>query len=213
MGESVNGETAMLELVAPFLSKPLVNELCSGRKWEDYRKRKLELLRWRIACAWWRQRRMAEEVRQKEYRFVDGLGQLKAIGDPVLVGLTRSKYRRLAFHDPDNLDFILKEHPEFRVPVPKPRYLMVNGLKGQRAKSEEQSVALRLPLGALPSGGARDGARGDPATAVDEAACRQTRMASVKSAGSAHEIPAPLLPSEGKEQRAKSKEQTGENLT
>ena len=130
------GPMETVELLAPLLDKPIVNELCSGRKWEDYRKRKLELLRWRIACAWWRQRRIAEEVRQKEYRFVDGVGQLKFVGDPVLVAHTRSKYRREAFHDPDNLNFILDKHPEFRVPAPPPRLHHVNGFRDELTKGK-----------------------------------------------------------------------------
>lgn len=155
-----------LEIMAPFLPKAVVNELCSGRKWEDYRKRKLELLRWRIARAWWRQRRLAERERQKETRFVDGIGQRKAVVDEELFAFTREKYGRLAFHDPDHLNYILKEHPELRVPTPKPRYLMVNGFRDATRNS-----------------GAGNGARANPGTAVS--AERQI------GAGSAHEIPAP----------------------
>jgi hypothetical protein len=128
--------TELLELVAPLLTKPVVNELCSGRKWEDYRKRKEELLRWRIARAWWRQRRLAERVRQQEYRFVDGVGQYVGVFDEELVGLTREKYGRLTFHDPDNRNFILKKYPEFRVPAPKPRYLMWNGFKDTKLEEK-----------------------------------------------------------------------------
>src|SRR5215813_4026951 len=109
MGESVRAiET--LETVAPFLPRAVVNELCSGRKWEDYRKRKLELLSYRIRRAWWRQRQLAKLERQRETRFVDGIGQRKAVVDEELVGLTRAKYGRLAFHDPDHLNYILREH-------------------------------------------------------------------------------------------------------
>jgi len=170
MDESVMGEMETLESLAPFLSKPVVNELCSGRKWADYRKRKLELLRYRIARAWWRQRRLAKYHQQRETRFVDGVGQHKAVVDEELVAFTRAKYGRHSFHDPDHLNYILKEHPELRVPVPKPRYLMVNGFKREG-----------LPSEALAKEG--DGARGDPATAVEA-----NTDASV-SAGSAHEIP------------------------
>jgi hypothetical protein len=129
MDESAMGPTETLEFMAPFLTREVVNELCSGRKWEDYRARKLELLRARIARAWWRQRRLAKREQGKDTRFVDGIGQRKAIVDEELVAFTRAKYGRLAFHDPDHLNYILKEHPELRVPVPKPRHLMVNGFK------------------------------------------------------------------------------------
>jgi hypothetical protein len=130
--EDQMGAMETLELLAPFLTKPVVNELCSGRKWEDYRARKLELLRWRIARAWWRQQRLAERERHSQPRFVDGIGQRKAVVDEELVAFTRAKYGRHSFHDPDHLNFILKEHPELRVPTPKPRYVMVNGFKKDR---------------------------------------------------------------------------------
>jgi hypothetical protein len=81
---------------------------------------------------------LAERERHSQPRFVDGIGQRKAVIDEELVAFTRAKYGRQAFHDPDHLNYILKEHPELRVPSPKPRYLMVNGFKsevrGQRAE-------------------------------------------------------------------------------
>jgi hypothetical protein len=132
MDEGVMGSRETLEILAPFLDKAVVTELCSGRKWADYRARKLELLRYRIARAWWRQRRLAKRERANETRFVDGIGQRKAVVDEELVAFTRAKYDRLAFHDPDHLNYILREHPELRVPAPKPRYHMVNGFKDSR---------------------------------------------------------------------------------
>jgi len=165
MGESA-GEILNLELVAPFLPKVIVNELCSGRKWADYRARKLDLLRARIARAWQRQRVLAE--REKQFtrpKFVDGAGQRKAVIDEELFAFTRAKYGRLAFHDPDHLNFILKEHPELRAPTPPPRYLMVNGFRDRHREC-----------------GAGHGARANPVTAIG---------ASNREPGSAHEIPAP----------------------
>jgi len=137
------GSLETLEVLAPLLTKPVVNELCSGRKWEDYRKRKLELLRWRIARAWWRQRRLAERERHSQPRFVDGIGQRRAVVDEELVAFTRSKYGRQAFHDPDHLNYILKEHPELRVPTPKPRYVMVDGFRGQRTEDRGQTGKIK----------------------------------------------------------------------
>ena len=128
MAESVEERTA-LELMAPFLPKAVINELCSGRKYIPYLERKRQRRLWAIECAWWRQRQIAREVRQREYRYVDGLGQLKAIVDPVLEAGTRDIYGRHSFHDPDHLNYILKEHPELRVPTPQPRFVMVNGFK------------------------------------------------------------------------------------
>jgi hypothetical protein len=194
MDEGVMGSRETLELVAPFLDKAVVTELCSGRRWADYRERKLELLRHRIARAWWRQRQLAKRERAKETRFVDGIGQRKAVIDEELVAFTRSKYGRLAFHDPDHLNYILKEHPELRVPTPKPRYLMVNGFKDRRPQTVWEATVDYLKLKhsrRVEGGGAGDGARGDPATALKALADRQ---APGLRAGSAHEIPAPPLP-------------------
>jgi hypothetical protein len=172
MDEGKMGPIETLEILAPFLTKPLVTELCSGRKWADYRERKLQLLRQRIARAWARQRQLAKYHQQRETRFVDGVGQHKAVIDEELFAFTRSKYRRLAFHDPDNLNFILRKHPEFRVPAPKPRYHVVNGFRDARA------------------GGAGCGARANPVTAPGALA---DRLAPAWRAGCAHELPAPPL--------------------
>ena len=131
------GPMETVEVLAPLLEKPIVTELCSGRKWEDYRKRKLDLLRWRIARAWWRQRRLAERERHSQPRFVDGVGQRKAVIDEELAAFTRAKYGRLSFHDPDHLNFILKEHPELKAPTPAPRYHMVNGFRDSNQESRK----------------------------------------------------------------------------
>ena len=128
MAESVE-ERAALEIMAPLLPKAIVNELCSGRKWADYRKRKIELLQRRIDRAWARQRRLAARERDRETRFVDGMGQHVAVVDEELFAFTRAKYGQLAFHDPDHRNYILKQHPELRVNTPKPRFHMVNGFK------------------------------------------------------------------------------------
>ena len=137
MAESVE-ERAALEIMAPLLPKTIVNELCSGRKYIPYLERKRQLRLWRIECAWWRQRRMAEEIRQTEYQFVDGLGQRKAIVDPVIEYETGNKYGRHSWHDADHLDFILKRHPELRVPSPKPRFHMVNGFKKENLTGDNR---------------------------------------------------------------------------
>jgi hypothetical protein len=142
---------ATVEILAPLLEKPVVNELCSGRKWEDYRARKLELLRARIARAWQRQRILAQWQQQRETRFVDGVGQHKAVVDEELVAFTRAKYGRHAFHDPDQLNYILKQHPELRVPAPKPRYLMVNGFKKEDGRSEIEDRRSETAISQLPS--------------------------------------------------------------
>lgn len=158
-------EIETLEVQAPFLPNAIVTELCSGRKWADYRARKLQLLRARIARAWKRQEILSRRVRQCETRFVNGPGQLKAVVDEELVAFTRAKYGRQSFHDPDHLNFILKNHPELRAPTPKPRYLMVDGFKNC---------------------GPGNGARGEPATVVRS---RAVFPAQETQLGPAHETP------------------------
>ena len=175
MPSSMEGEpTGALELMAPFLSRSEINELCSGRLYEGYRKRKLEVYRRQLEFAIHAQKQTAIESSRRETRFVNGVGQHKMVIDPFLHGLMRRRYGEDCWQDPDFVKDCWKKTPELRVPSPKPRYLMVNGFK-------QTTTDLC---------GAGDGARGDPATAVDEAACQQTGAASV-SAGSAHEIPAP----------------------
>jgi hypothetical protein len=98
-----------------------------------------------------------------ETRFVDGIGEFKAKVHPDLVQGTRDKYGRLSFHDPDHLNYILREHPELRVPTPRPRYLMVNGFR-------DSPSSARI-------GGAGNGARENPATAVLGSAHENTRAA------------------------------------
>lgn len=132
-----------LELVAPFLSRREVNELCSGRLWEEYRRRKMEIYRWRWARAVWRQRQIAKEMRNYQGRFVDGVGQLKATIDP--------EYRKAVeilngheFKDPDFRRAALKSIPELRMPAPPPR-LRVNGFRsGGMVPGENPGTAAKL---------------------------------------------------------------------
>jgi hypothetical protein len=163
--------TGALELMAPFLSRSEINELCSGRLYEGYRKRKLEVYRRQLEFAIHAQKQTAIESSRRETRFVNGVGQHKMVIDPFLHGLMRRRYGEDCWQDPDFVKDCWKKTPELRVPSPPRRFHPVNGFKDC---------------------GAGDGARGDPVTAVDEAARQQTSVASVKSAGSAHEIPAPL---------------------
>jgi hypothetical protein len=123
------GENARaVELMAPFLTRSQVNELCSGRLYEEYRRRKMQIFRWRWARAVWRQRQIAKELQGRETRFVDGLGQHKAVIDP--------EYQKMlefvnseSWRDPDFKKAALAQLPELRVPAPAPRFHQVNGFR------------------------------------------------------------------------------------
>ena len=125
------GETQALELMAPFLPHAVVTELCSGRRWEDYRRRKLELLRVGWARAFRRQQRIAIEMQNRDTRFVNGIGQHKAIVDPLLHAMCRLKYGENCWNDPDFRRDTYKKTPEIRMPAPKPKFIQVNGFRDE----------------------------------------------------------------------------------
>jgi hypothetical protein len=49
---------------------------------------------------------------------VDGIGQRKAVVDEELVAFLQGQVWPVQFHDPDHLNYILKEHPELKAPMP-----------------------------------------------------------------------------------------------
>jgi hypothetical protein len=121
-----------LDLIAPFMPRAVVNELCSGRYFEEYRKRKLAELRAATYRAIWEQRQMARETWQRETRFVNGIGQWKMIVHPLLRGLAEKKWGRGCWNDKSFQKDTLAKCPELRVPAPKPRFIPVNGFKISR---------------------------------------------------------------------------------
>src|SRR4030095_4151060 len=129
--------TSALELMAPFLSKSQINELCSGRLYEDYRRRKLEYCRWQLERALYAQRQLAIENSKREMRFVDGAGQHRMSVDPFLHELMRRRYGEKCWQDPDFKNDCWKKSPELRVPTPKPRHLMVHGFKDRQLTQTE----------------------------------------------------------------------------
>jgi hypothetical protein len=123
----------------------------------------MEMFRWQLELALWRQRGIAQENAQREMRWVDGLGQHKISIDPFLQGVMRRRYGEECWKDPDFVSDCLKKTPELRAPRPAQRFIPIDGF---RARS-----------------GAGNGARANPATVV---------VCSDASQGipSAHEIPA-----------------------
>lgn len=140
--------TGALELMAPFLSKKEVNELCSGRLYQEYRERKMQLFRWQLARALWEQRQIARENAGRETRFVDGLGQHKMCVHPFLRKLMERRHGEGCWKDSAFEKDTWRKSPELRVPSPAPRYVMVDGFRDEvgSRKSEVGSQKSDIPL-------------------------------------------------------------------
>jgi len=121
-----------LEILAPFMPQAVVNELCSGRVFEEYRRRRLERFRAATQRAIWEQRQMAKEMAQVETRFVNGIGQHRMVVHPLLHAIAEKKWGRGCWRDPGFRNHTLKHSPELRVPAPAPRFVQVNGFRDER---------------------------------------------------------------------------------
>lgn len=154
---SIESDAQQLEIIAPFLSRAVLNELCSGRCFEEYRRRRLERLRAKRMHGLWIQRQMGLENAQRETRFVDGLGQHIATIDPEIYGATELRYGAGCWRDKSFLKHTLDRSPELRVPAPAPRFIQVNGFRDSRAQNDPDDVN-------GPTGGAGMVREGDPTT-------------------------------------------------
>ena len=123
--EGESEETRTLEILAPFLSREMLVELCSGRRWQTYKERRKEWMRWRRARAMWAQKQIAREMAQYQTRYVDGLGQLKMVVDPELRAIAEIDYGKGCWNDPDFKTDTYKKTPEVRVPIPKSKFIVV----------------------------------------------------------------------------------------
>ena len=121
-----------LAVIAPEFSRSQINELCSGRRYEDYRKAKIRRLFAQADCAIARQEQITEELRQRETKFVDGPGQHMAQIDEFFYHAMRVRYGRDCWRDKDKREFLYKKFPFLRVPAPKPRYVQVNGFRHEK---------------------------------------------------------------------------------
>lgn len=126
----MEGNQMGLELVAPFLTKPEINELCSGRRWEEYKERRMRMYRAQLKCALWRQSQYARQTAGLETRYVDGLGAHKMKVDDFLHALMRRRYGENCWQDPDFQKDCYKKTPEIRVPTPA-RRVLINGFRAQ----------------------------------------------------------------------------------
>jgi hypothetical protein len=129
-GEMTEDEKALeLAVIAPELSHSQINELCSGRRYEDYRKAKIRRLLRQAECAIRRQTQTHERFRQVETKFVDGPGQHMAQIDEFLYHAMRIMYGGDCWRDKDKREFIYRKFPFLRLPAPKPRFIPVNGFR------------------------------------------------------------------------------------
>jgi hypothetical protein len=124
----MEGHQKGLELVAPFLTKPQINELCSGRLWEEYKERRMRLFQAQLKRALWRQRQYARQSGSLETRRVEGVGCHKGKVDEFLHALFQRRYGLDCWQDPDFRKDCYKKTPEIRVPEPA-RRVLVNGFR------------------------------------------------------------------------------------
>jgi len=132
--EIESGRRHTLEILAPFMPRAVVNELCSGRVFEEYRRRRLELFKAATYRAIWEQQQMALEMAGTETRFVDGVGQHRMIVHPLLRAIAERKWGKGCWQDKSFRKHTLDRSPELRVPAPAPRLIPVNGFKKERTE-------------------------------------------------------------------------------
>lgn len=125
-----------IEILAPFLPRAEMTELCSGRKaFAAWRDAKLNLYRRRMAHAYWMQRQIAQRNQGREMKFVDGPGYHRLSIDPVLHAAAKLRYGEHIWKDPHFRSRVERDHPEMRVPCPSRRLHPVNGFKKEKAES------------------------------------------------------------------------------
>jgi hypothetical protein len=166
--EETLSDEQTLDLIAPFMPRDVMVELCSGRRFNDYRERKLEYLRWQTYQAIQRQKAIGRLNAQCQTRTIGGGAiRWKMCVDDHLEAQARFKYGRQCWQDPDFLKDTWKKTPEVRVPDPPRRSFPVNGFRNT-ARGLVRSET-------CDSGKPPDGGTSRTRTAV-------------------HEIPAPTLP-------------------
>jgi hypothetical protein len=119
-----------IEILAPFLPREQVIELCSGRKaLQAWRDAKLNLYRQRMAHAYRMQNHIAAAQAGREMRFVDGPGRHRLSIDPVLHRAAELRYGDGCWQDKHFRSRVERDHPEMRVPCPSRRLHPVNGFR------------------------------------------------------------------------------------
>ena len=155
--EAPGTEIQAIEDLGPLLERAVLNELCSGRCFEDYRKEKLARLRARRVAAFRRQQAIAKFNQGCQTRFVEGMGQWLGTIDPeIYFGQICNTGREDCWSDPDFRKDMFKKNEFLRAPRPAPKFVVVDGFRDVSRRLDDQA----------PGNGAGHGAQGDPADGV-----------------------------------------------
>lgn len=120
-----------LEFIAPQFSRDEINELCSGRRYWDYRKARTRYLLHQADCALRFQRESAWERRNEPTRMVHGIRH-RARMTRLFHGAMMLRYGRDCWADKDKREFIYRKFPEVLMPAPELR-ARVNGFRHDAA--------------------------------------------------------------------------------
>jgi hypothetical protein len=119
-----------IELLAPFLPREEMIELCSGRKaLQAWREKKIKEARYRYELACRRQLEIGRRNQAREMRFVDGPGYHRLSLDDDWEMRLRLYYGRHWFQDKKLVRRLERDHPEVCVPRPPRRLHAVNGFR------------------------------------------------------------------------------------
>jgi hypothetical protein len=126
----MENETRRLELVAPFLPREQVIELCSGRRaLAAWREKKVQEARVRYEVAMRRQLALGRRNQERQMRYVEGAGYHRLTLDDEMEMRLRLTYGRHWFQDKKLVRRLEQDHPEVCVPRPPRKFHHVNGFK------------------------------------------------------------------------------------
>jgi hypothetical protein len=121
-----------LEIIAPFLPRDVLTELCSGRHFEDYKKARIERARVDAQKAIKRQEVLGLQQQAMEKRIlkVNGMEiRHTAEIDTELYVAMQHQYGYDCWKDKGFREDMMKKNPAMRVPEPVRKTWAVNGLK------------------------------------------------------------------------------------
>jgi len=129
-GKERRDRITTLEALAPFTPGAVINELCSGRLFSEYRERRMQRLREQMHFELEYQQMLGRLNSQRDTRIIGG-GAIrhKMTISPGIEMLFRRRHGRNCWQDPDFVKDTWNKSPEVRVPEPKRRSFPVNGFK------------------------------------------------------------------------------------
>jgi hypothetical protein len=141
-GVPLMNDHAHLEIIAPFLSRSELVELCSGRHFEDYKKARIHRARVEASKAIRRQERLGRCQQGIEKRVVKANGveiRHTAEIDPELYVAMQHQYGYDCWKDKGFFNDMLKKNPAMKVPDPPRKTWAVNGLKDANSPVPDRS--------------------------------------------------------------------------